>query len=148
MSGAAAAADVTHNTHDRSQHELRHRLQTLDDMIQASEEAEEKFRRIAERRRIPPLPDLRFEYSYLRGVSQYVHIERPQSSGAANEKGKEKAIEDDDEAGTEAEGAEVSVSHSASAREVVRVQWGRVLWITTRDQVISPLLQGAVWCVF
>ena len=35
----------------------------------------------------------------------------------------------------------------AGGGEVVHVQWGRILWITTRDQILSPLLQGALWCV-
>ena len=81
---------AVHDAPDVSQHdrELFHRLRTLDDMIRASEETEDKLRRISERRRIPPVPDLRFEYSYTRSVSQYVHVERvpPPSS----EKGKEK----------------------------------------------------------
>ncbi|KAI0731075.1 hypothetical protein C8Q76DRAFT_793173 [Earliella scabrosa] len=124
---------------DQPQHELFHRLQTLDDMIHASEEAEDKFRRITERRRIPPVPDLRFEYSYLRGVSQYVRLERVPAK--VGEKGKEKAVAGD-EGG---EGAEVDLA--VGAGEVVHVQWGRLLWITTRDQVISPLLQGALWGV-
>ena len=84
------------STHTRgdaepSQKELFHRLQTLDDMIRASEEAEDRYRRIAERRRIPPVPDLRFEYSYLRSVRQYVQLERP-TLPQRSEKGKEKAI--------------------------------------------------------
>ena len=60
-------------------------------MIRASEEAEDRYRRIAERRRIPPVPDLRFEYSYLRSVRQYVQLERP-APPQTSEKGKEKAV--------------------------------------------------------
>ncbi|KAI0742750.1 hypothetical protein C8Q80DRAFT_1108991 [Daedaleopsis nitida] len=111
-------------------------------MIRASEEAEDKYHAVAERRRIPPLPDLRFEYSYLRGVAQYVRLERPHSQAAApnttSNKGKEKAAIGEGEAGEDVQ---------LSGGEVVHVQWGRVLWITTRDQVLSPLLQGAVWGV-
>ena len=61
----------------------------------------------------------------------------------------QQAIEGEEEAGAAGEG-EVESGHQAVgayAGEVVRVQWGRVIWITTRDQVLSPLLQGAVWCV-
>lgn len=128
-----------HDAPDISQHdrELFHRLRTLDDMIRASEETEDKLRRISERRRIPPVPDLRFEYSYTRSVSQYVHVDRvpPPSS----EKGKEKATDGDEE--------QDSSAVAVGAGELVRVDWGRVIWITTRDQVISPLVQGALWCV-
>ncbi|KAH9939557.1 hypothetical protein B0H21DRAFT_756510 [Amylocystis lapponica] len=85
-------------------------------------------------RRIPTLPDLRFEYSYLRSVARYVHVER---QTPADPKGKGKAVVE-----------EVEESGVVSApSEVIEIQWGRVLWITTRDQVISPLLQGALWGV-
>ncbi|KAI0760140.1 hypothetical protein C8Q74DRAFT_1319366 [Fomes fomentarius] len=108
-------------------------------MIHASEEAEDKYSRIAvERgRRIPPVPDLRFEYSYLRGVSQYVSLERVSAKTGASEKGKEKAVE----------GEEAAETLVAEGRDVVHIRWGPVLWVTTRDQVISPLLQGALWGV-
>ena len=29
----------------------------------------------------------------------------------------------------------------------VRIDWTGVVWITLRDQIISPLLQGTLWCV-
>ena len=130
-----------HGAADPSQRELFHRLQTLDDMIHASEEADERYRRIADRRRIPPMPDMRFEYSYLRGVRQYVQLEHP-ARPTSSEKGKEKATDIDGE--DEEEGEQ---EQQLGTRQVVQVQWGRILWITTRDQVISPLLQGALWCV-
>ena len=121
--------------------ELFHRLQTHDDMIRASEEADERYRRIANRRRIPPVPDMRFEYSFLRGVRQYVQLELPPRP-TASEKGKERAtnIDEEDEVQEEEE-------QEPGAGQVMQVQWGQILWITTRDQVISPLLQGALWCV-
>ncbi|TBU27017.1 hypothetical protein BD311DRAFT_666390 [Dichomitus squalens] len=106
-------------------------------MIHASEEAEDRYRRITERRRIPPVPDLRFEYSYLRSVGQYVHLERPNQT-RSSEKGKEKAADVEEEQ---------EESAATGSGEVLHVQWGRILWITTRDQLLSPLLQGALWGV-
>ncbi|KAI0822978.1 hypothetical protein BC628DRAFT_1326056 [Trametes gibbosa] len=103
-------------------------------MVRATEESERRLQRIAERRRIPPVPDLRFEYSYVRSVAPHVHIEQAASPPpSTSEKGKEKAVE--------------GLVLESQGREVVRVEWGRILWITTRDQVISPLLQGALWGV-
>ena len=133
-----------HDAPDISQHdrELFHRLRTLDDMIRASEETEDKLRRISERRRIPPVPDLRFEYSYTRSVAPYVHLERP-----AGDKGKEKAVGTGGEGEEGEEGGEGRDGHEVAGAEIMRVQWGRVLWITMRDQVISLFLQGALWCV-
>lgn len=126
-----APSHPTNDGAEASERELFHRLQNLDDMIRASEEVKDKYRSLSERRRIPPVPDLRFEYSYLRSVSQYVHLERPSPSG----KGKGKEDEAADNEG------------GATGSEVVRVEWGHILWITTRDQLISPLLQGALWYV-
>ncbi|KAJ5804005.1 uncharacterized protein N7518_000308 [Penicillium psychrosexuale] len=54
------------------------------------------IRPVRRRHTLPPLPDLRFEQSYLA------------------------SIKDAD-------------------------TWGRVAWITTRDQVLLPLIQGTVW---
>lgn len=35
--------------------------------------------------------------------------------------------------------------NSNAHREVIRVQWKKILWVTLRDQVLSPLAQGALW---
>ena len=81
------------------------------------------------------IPDLRFEQTYLKRVKPYVHVERrKRTSKGADDENKE-------EAGGGGEEEEVGEA------EVITVEWGKVLWITTRDQVISPLLQGALWCV-
>lgn len=83
------------------------------------------------RRHVPPIPDLRFEYSYLRSVRPLIHVERLERP--VDEKGK---------------GVVSDVSkRSWTPQELIKVQWIRLLWITTRDQVLSPFLQGAVWCV-
>ncbi|KIP04360.1 hypothetical protein PHLGIDRAFT_19990 [Phlebiopsis gigantea 11061_1 CR5-6] len=73
-----------------------------------------------------PIPDLRFEYTYLKNIRPHVRIERCEvEAAAAHEKS--------------------GVSDTASSREVVQVAWGKVLWITTKEQVISPLVQGILW---
>ncbi|KAI9065036.1 hypothetical protein FKP32DRAFT_1675101 [Trametes sanguinea] len=54
----------------RGKHDLFVRLQTIDEMVRVNEETQRALERIAERRRMPPVPDLRFEYSYVRrGIS-------------------------------------------------------------------------------
>ncbi|KAL1946274.1 hypothetical protein VTO73DRAFT_15401 [Trametes versicolor] len=126
-----------------SERDLFLRLHTIDKMVRVNEETERRLQRIAERRRIPPVPDLRFEYSYVRSVAPYVHIEQVSSEQASiptSEKGKEKAVE-----GVDA--VEPATGATRQVTDVVRVDWGRIVWITTRDQVISPLLQGALWGV-
>ncbi|KAH8102986.1 hypothetical protein BXZ70DRAFT_872906, partial [Cristinia sonorae] len=74
-----------------------------------------------------PLPDLRFEYSYLRSIRQYVHVERKPASR---------------------NNGDVLLPSDAEELErgdIIRVQWGQIVWVTMRDQVLSPLVQGAVW---
>ncbi|GJE85124.1 hypothetical protein PsYK624_012020 [Phanerochaete sordida] len=73
------------------------------------------------------MPDLRFEYTYLRNIRRHVHVEHvkpPTQSGAAEKN-------ESDEAARET--------------EVVRVAWGNVLWITVKEQVLGPLVQGLLW---
>lgn len=71
-----------------------------------------------------PIPDLRFEYTYLKNVWPHVHLERTEGQSSM-------LLEKTD---------------TLPARsEVVRVQWGRVLWVTVRDQLLSPFVQGAIW---
>ena len=91
---------------------------------------------------LPVIPDLRFEQSYLKSIKGFVHIkEGPQERGIveAKDKGKEELPQ---------ESAQVRSDVNPivdSSHHLVRIDWSQVAWITTRDQVISPLLQGALW---
>ena len=76
-----------------------------------------------------PIPDLRFEYTYLKNIRPHVRVQHPEVEVEIVEKGG-------------------VVPAAASSQEVVQVAWGKVLWITTKEQVISPLLQGILWCVY
>ncbi|KAG5642358.1 hypothetical protein DXG03_002955 [Asterophora parasitica] len=81
------------------------------------------------RKALPPvIPDLRFEHSYLRSIQRYV-LRQPSTIGELTEKN----------------GQRPHSSSSNASSQIVDIKWGRVVWITTRDQVISPFLQGALW---
>jgi len=111
------------------------------------------------RARLPVIPDLRFEYSYLRSIRPFIEVERIGSSSKAEPTSVEKVdnalMEEGYETldaslgfhGKEAEEGfgEREVTVVPGPREVIRVKWEKVLWVTMRDQVISPLLQGAIW---
>jgi hypothetical protein len=101
--------------------------------------------------RLPVIPDLRFEYSYLRSVRPYVQIERSTSASVLtdvhpidpaheyeriNIPGDQKETEGNDK---------TLFPTPILPSEIIHVQWEKVIWITVRDQVVSPLLQGALW---
>jgi hypothetical protein len=103
------------------------------------------------RSRLPVIPDLRFEYSYLRSVLPYIQIERSTPLTDVHPVDPAHEYERINIPGDqkETEGNDTTLlSTPILASEVIRVQWGKVIWITVRDQVVSPLLQGALWLVF
>lgn len=79
-----------------------------------------------------PIPDLRFEQSYLKSIKAFVHIEQ---TSVSNESRK-------------LEGQEIGQDVTPivdSSHQLVKIDWGKVVWVTFRDQIISPLFQGALW---
>lgn len=76
------------------------------------------------------IPDLRFEYSYLKSISRHVRT-RPLPPKKRDGQDRDEIEEGNDDGGVK--------------YEVIGVDWNKVLWITTRDLIISPFLQGAVW---
>ncbi|WVQ78190.1 hypothetical protein IAT38_000273 [Cryptococcus sp. DSM 104549] len=87
---------------------------------------------------MPPLPDLRFEQSYLLSIRPFLKPRPTQQAKA--EKGE---VTDDKIGSATVQGAESDeVFHWG--REV-DVDWGQVVWVTFRDQLFSPLVQGALW---
>ncbi|WRT67013.1 uncharacterized protein IL334_003979 [Kwoniella shivajii] len=87
---------------------------------------------------LPIIPDLRFEQSYLLSIRPFL-TPRPTAEGKA-EKG---PIEKGKPSGTLVTSSEEDrVFHWG--REV-DVEWKKVVWVTLRDQIVSPLVQGALW---
>ncbi|KIM46765.1 hypothetical protein M413DRAFT_16437 [Hebeloma cylindrosporum] len=109
--------------------------------------------------RLPVIPDLRFEYSYLRSILPYVSVERIGNALDARSEVKVELIEEDGYIALGEEGNEkkplvedksmvVNVrSMVASPKEIIHLQWRKIFWVTLRDQVISPFLQGALWAL-
>ncbi|CAE6405641.1 unnamed protein product [Rhizoctonia solani] len=94
------------------------------------------------------LPDLRFEQAYLLALKPFVHIranepanERSKTRGSVEEPAVESA------ALAEPVGFDI-VTRGAGVSKYgtpERIEWGKIAWVTIRDQVISPLVQGTVW---
>ncbi|SPO20679.1 uncharacterized protein UTRI_00155 [Ustilago trichophora] len=91
--------------------------------------------------KLPTLPDLRFEQSYLATIRGFLHEDQPTAaedeSSSLNEK--------------QDHHHKVEITHS-NAKDVhelwlgnLRVEWFPILYVTVRDQLLSPLVQGAVW---
>ncbi|KAF4618514.1 hypothetical protein D9613_010011 [Agrocybe pediades] len=114
--------------------------------------------------RLPVIPDLRFEYSYLRSIQPYVHVKRhgkrksqPTQVELMDRGLMEEGFETLDATlgmpGKEkeegfAEGEVTVVKSTAPGpSETITLQWRKIFWVTMRDQVISPLLQGALWAL-
>ncbi|CAE6476854.1 unnamed protein product [Rhizoctonia solani] len=97
---------------------------------------------------IKSLPDLRFEQSYLLALKPFVHIRADES---VNEKAKpQPSVENpvvESVALAEPVGLDIVIRGAGVSRYGTpeRIEWGKIAWITIRDQVIAPLVQGTVW---
>jgi len=89
-----------------------------------------------------PIPDLRFEQVYLKRIQDCIHIEPVARD--VKEKGREQPPEVDAEDTEFIRSTHVTPLINPS-QQVVRVDWGKIVYITLRDQVMMPLLQGMLW---
>ncbi len=104
---------------------------------------------------LPVIPDLRFESSYVRSVRRYIDIERvgpspdPSDTDTLTPIGDDyenvETASDSDGQDTKSSSEDAGVVARAGPSEIIRVQWKSVIWVTLRDQLISPLVQGALW---
>ncbi|CEL63244.1 hypothetical protein RSOLAG1IB_05286 [Rhizoctonia solani AG-1 IB] len=94
------------------------------------------------------LPDLRFEQAYLLALKPFVHF---QANEPTNEKSRTRgSVEQaavESTALAEPVGFDI-VTRGAGVSKYgtpEQIEWGKIAWVTIRDQVISPLVQGTVW---
>ncbi|EST09751.1 hypothetical protein PSEUBRA_000133 [Kalmanozyma brasiliensis GHG001] len=101
--------------------------------------------------KLPTLPDLRFEQSYLATIRGFLHEEHPSKSSDASEFVEEKHGLKTDDKSKEDHHHKIAITHSKAKDEHelwlgnLRVEWFPILYVTVRDQLLSPLVQGAVW---
>jgi hypothetical protein len=76
--------------------------------------------------KLPPIPDMRFEYSYLKSIQPFVRVQISETHGAEGE---------------------VAVRDGISRPERIEIEWRGVLWVTLKDQVLTPCMQGVIWWV-
>ncbi|KAH7925079.1 hypothetical protein BV22DRAFT_1129278 [Leucogyrophana mollusca] len=100
----------------------------------------------APRKRLP-IPDVRPEQVYLSRIRSCLHIEPRPSSVEEKEKiGPVAPVLEDEERAAYTAATHVSPLVDSS-QQITRIDWGKLSWITVRDHVIMPLLQGIVWGV-
>ncbi|KAH7908379.1 hypothetical protein BJ138DRAFT_1157800 [Hygrophoropsis aurantiaca] len=113
-------------------------------------EERERVNSASMQRKRLPIPDLRFEQIYLSRIRSCLHIEPRSSSSKEKEKEHDPVI-DLASPENQAKAVYAAATHASplvdSSQEITRIEWGNVAWITVRDQVIMPLLQGMVWGV-
>ena len=95
--------------------------------------------------RIHGIPDLRFEYSYLRSIQPYITIRRSFVGGESRRSTVGKGTYEELVGAEDVEQERRLATTANAPSELITVEWGRVAWITARDQIISPLLQGFLW---
>jgi len=88
-----------------------------------------------------PIRDLRFEYSYIHSIQPCVEFRRGSQKGSTISR---EGLGDDEDEEVNQKERELQ---RTSGGEVVHIKWGKVAWITIRDQIISPVLQGAFWAI-
>jgi len=100
---------------------------------------------------MPTIPDLRFEQTYLRSISAHLHV-RPLHAVSSPHTGLEYEKTPRNRKGKDVElvvrASELSKDTQSIypiALHAVRINWPGVAWVTARDQLLSPLLQGALW---
>ncbi|GAA6000155.1 hypothetical protein JCM10207_007882 [Rhodosporidiobolus poonsookiae] len=123
---------------------------------------------------VPPIPDLRFEQGVLTSLRPFIHRTSalaPSASSAASSStppsanstaaAPSAAHEKTAEAAEKQALATTSLTAEGPAQagdaaaqvdvfdltEGIRVEWGKVAYVLLRDQVVFPLLQGALWAV-
>ncbi|KAG8216846.1 hypothetical protein J3R82DRAFT_7106 [Butyriboletus roseoflavus] len=89
-----------------------------------------------------PIPDLRFEQVYLKRIQDCIHIEPVARD--VRERGREQSVVVDTEDTEFTTSTHVTALINSSQR-IARVEWGKIVYITLRDQVVMPLLQGMLW---
>lgn len=89
---------------------------------------------------IPPLPDLRYEQGYLLSIMPFLHPLVPPAE-PKSEKGKKR----EDEVEVVEETSLVKDARQEVFRRPMTIEWPVLLYVTGRDQIVFPLLQGLFW---
>lgn len=92
-------------------------------------------------KRVPalPIPDLRFEQSFLLSLKPFIKPKNAEEFRQVKTHGKTAEIE-------HIAMAQPVATQDVFAAHALNLDWGSIAWVTLRDQLISPLLQGVCAC--
>ncbi|WWC61222.1 uncharacterized protein I303_103802 [Kwoniella dejecticola CBS 10117] len=125
---------TVHGHHHHHQHQHQHQHNDHSDHLRARKEGRKRVKQ-----NMPVMPDLRFEQSYLLSIRPYL-TPHPTAQAIDKKGAVEKSSKPSGTLVTSAE--EDRIFHWGRQ---VDVDWSNVIWVTLRDQVVSPLVQGALW---
>ncbi|POY71420.1 hypothetical protein BMF94_5733 [Rhodotorula taiwanensis] len=116
-----------------------------------------------ERIPVPPIPDLRYEQGVLASLQPFIHrvpaspatsTTAPSAHGVKGEETEKHELKvEAAETATLAARDLTAEAKGGSERQSdiflgpLRIEWGRVVYVIVRDQVLSPLVQGVLWGV-
>ncbi|KAH9825048.1 hypothetical protein DFH28DRAFT_942630 [Melampsora americana] len=83
------------------------------------------------------VPDLRFEHGYLMSIQPFFYLKPSTELDDGEPTLAHQPVEDDRTNG--------NVEDLFYLGRNFRVKWGLVAWVTVRDQVIYPMMQGCLW---
>ncbi|KAJ9121161.1 hypothetical protein QFC24_004835 [Naganishia onofrii] len=106
----------------------------------ARREARQRIKRVQ-----PAIPDLRFEQSYLLSIRPFLHAKSEKGNPSKKQTSEESSVA----------GGPDSMSLTTSSDQDAVFSWGRelevdyrnLMWVTLKDQLVSPLVQGFFWGV-
>lgn len=103
---------------------------------------------------IKSIPDLRFEQSYLASIRGFVHEEDDQRARMIQKPernhSESKSQNEDESKYSESKSLKISTTRSSHGEPELwlgrlRIDWLSLLYLTLRDQLLSPIVQGAVF---
>ncbi|EGG11822.1 uncharacterized protein MELLADRAFT_88876 [Melampsora larici-populina 98AG31] len=83
------------------------------------------------------VPDLRFEQGYLMSIRPFFYLKPPTDLDGIESRLTHQPIEDD--------ASNADIEDLFYLGKNFRVKWGLVAWVTVRDQIIYPMMQGCLW---
>lgn len=99
---------------------------------------------------VKSVPDLRFEQSYLASIRGFIHEEDERKAEMIKNSESSKSQNEGESKKSDSHFFDIKTSRSSHGEPElwlgrVRIEWLPLLYLTLRDQLLSPIIQGAVF---